>query len=130
MKQGTRDNLIYLAVGLSVAAFLTADFFFAESRGRVMWWPSRFAYRNVVYMGLLGYFVATETRKVKATLLQTATCVLVGSILHVGVVFTFRQTFADRFSINLFGLLLLEFLLIVQLMVQAVRYLGSRSGRT
>jgi hypothetical protein len=47
MKSGTRDNLIYLGVGLGVAALVVADFFYADSHGQEMWMPSRFALRAV-----------------------------------------------------------------------------------
>ena len=33
MKPETRDNVIYLAVGISIAALVTADFFYADSHG-------------------------------------------------------------------------------------------------
>ncbi len=32
MKQKTRDNLVYLAVGLSIVALIVADFFYADTR--------------------------------------------------------------------------------------------------
>jgi hypothetical protein len=57
MKPKTRDNLIYLAVGLSIAALVTANAFYADSRGREMWWPSRFTFRAVTTPSLLAYFV-------------------------------------------------------------------------
>ena len=125
MKQSTRDNVIYLAVGLSVAALVAVDFFYAESHERQMWWPSELVFHAVAYMGLLGYFVAKETRKVGASLSQIFTCVLAGSILHLAVVFVFRQTYGGHLGLSLFGIALVEFFVIVQAMVQAVRYLGS-----
>ena len=36
MKPKSRDNLIYLAVGLSIAGFVVARFFYAESHGNVI----------------------------------------------------------------------------------------------
>ena len=127
MKPTTRDNIIYLGVGLGIAALVTFDFFYADSRGKEMWMPSEFAFHVVAYMGILGYFVATETRKVKATFMQTALCVVAASILHLGVAFGFRQTYAGGLSFGLYGLALLEFFLIVQLMVQSISYLRSRT---
>lgn len=70
VKPSTRDNLIYSAVGLSIAALLAADAFYADSHGRKMWMPSRFTFRLVYTRALLGYFVARETRKVKAAVVQ------------------------------------------------------------
>ena len=72
--------------------------------------------------GILGYFVARETHKVKATLIQSVMCVLVGSILHLGVAFAFRQTCGSRLSLGLYAVPMLEFFVIVQLMVQAILY--------
>jgi hypothetical protein len=130
MHQTTRDNLIYLAVGIGIAALVVADFFYADSHGRAMWMPSNFAIRAVAYIAILGYFVARETRKAKATLFQVTMCVLAAGILHLGIVYAFRETISGRFSIGLWALAVLEFFLIVQLMVYTVHYLRSRSQRT
>jgi hypothetical protein len=51
MKQKTRDNLIYLAVGLGVVALIVADFVYADSHGQRMWWPSTFASRATYTTG-------------------------------------------------------------------------------
>jgi len=91
-----------------------------------MWWPSEFAFHVTAYMGLLGYFVAKETRRVGAKLSQIFMCVLAGSVLHLGIALAFRQTYAGHLSLGLFGLALLEFFVIVQLMVQVVRHLKSK----
>ena len=129
MQPKTRDNLIYLGVGLCIAGLLTADCFYADSRGREMWMPSRFALRTVGYTSVLGFSVARETRKVKAILVQTATCVLFAIILHLGVAFAVRQVFSDRFSPSLWILATLELFVITQLMVYVVRHLQPRSHR-
>lgn len=119
MKPVTRDNLIYLAVGLTVVALVAVD---------PMWVPSNFAFRLIAYMGLLDYFVARETHKAGATTAQIIGCVFVASMMHVAIAFTFRQTFSGHFSVTLGGLAILELFLVVQLMVFAVRHLrpGSR----
>ena len=44
MKQGTRDNVIYLGVGLGIAALLTTGDFYSYSHGREVWVPSPFAF--------------------------------------------------------------------------------------
>jgi hypothetical protein len=41
MKQKTRDNLIYLAVGLGVVAFILADLSYSDNHSRKMWEKSR-----------------------------------------------------------------------------------------
>jgi FtsH-binding integral membrane protein len=127
MKAVTRDNLIYLAVGLTVAALVAVDTFNSASHDRPMWVPSTFAFRLVAYMGLLDYFVARETRKARATLPQTVGCVLVASMMHMAIAFTFRRTFSGHSSITLWGLAILELFLVVQLMVFAVRHLRPKS---
>jgi hypothetical protein len=124
MKQGTRDNLIYLSVGLSVAVLVAVDAFYADSNGQ-MWTSSRFACRVVAYVGVLGYLVGRETRKVGATLTQSIMCALAAGILQVGIAFVFRQTFSTRYSLSLWVLWVLGGFAIVQLMVWAVRYLRS-----
>src|SRR5260370_25602755 len=95
MKAQTRDNLIYLAVGLSVAALVTIDVFYTDSHGREMWMPSRFAFRAVYSTGLLAYFVARETRKVKATVAHVLMCVLFASILNLAIAFGFRRVMGE-----------------------------------
>src|SRR5437879_4077418 len=130
MKQTTRDNLIYLAVGLSVAALVTADCFYADSHGREMWWPSTFAYRLVAYLGVLGYLVGRETRKIGATVTQMIMCVLAAWILQLGIAFAFRQTFSGRYTLGLWVLAVVGGFAIIQLMVGAVRYLRSDSDRS
>jgi len=127
MKQTTRDNIIYLAVGLALVGLLAADFFYADSHGRRMWLPSYFAIRTAAYMGVIVYFVVKETRKVKATLAQTIICSLVASILHLGIAFMFRDILNGSFGLILWVLAVLEISLIVWLMVRAVIYLRSRS---
>jgi hypothetical protein len=61
MEPKTRDNLIYLAVGLSVAAILVGDFFYGLNHHTEMWRPSKFTFRAVYTTALLAYFVARET---------------------------------------------------------------------
>jgi hypothetical protein len=96
MKPGTRDNLIYLAVGLTVAGLVVFDVFYADSHGREMWSPSSFETRLVGYMLILGYFIATEARKAGATLPQIVMFEVAGSVLHTGVAFSFRRTYAGH----------------------------------
>ncbi|MGH9568100.1 MAG: hypothetical protein ACRD4F_00575, partial [Candidatus Angelobacter sp.] len=102
MKQTTRDNVIYLTIGLIIAGLVTADFFYADSHGKQMWLPSSFAFRAVGYMGILGYFVVRETRKVRATVCQAIACVALASILHLAIAFWFRNIIGGRFGPTLF----------------------------
>ncbi len=125
MKPGMRDNLIYLAVGLGIAALVVADFFYADSHGQKMWWPSRFASRAAYSTVLLAYFVARETRKVKATLAQVLAYILFASIVHLVIVFTFRQAVGDLSGISFSALAVFEMFLVFQLLMVVIRYLRS-----
>ncbi len=125
MRPNTRDNLGLLVWGVFIAALVAADGFFAERHGL----SATFAIRVPAYMALLDYFVIRETRKAKATLIQTAACVAAASVLHLGIVFAFRQIFMDLFGLGLWTLVVLEIFGIVQLMVLTVRYLRRRSHR-
>ena len=60
MRPGTRDNFICLSVGLIVAALVTFDFFYADSHGLEMWWPTNFEFSLVANLILVEYFVVTE----------------------------------------------------------------------
>jgi hypothetical protein len=127
MRPRTRDNLIYLAVGIGLVALLIADFFYTDRHGSQMWLPSRFAFRAVGYLVILGYFVARETRKINATAFQAAVCVLIASVLHLGVALAFRGVFAGRFGAGVYLVVVVETFLIVQLMVQSVRCVNARA---
>jgi hypothetical protein len=93
MQPKTRDNLIYLGLGLGTAGLLGGDLFYADSHGVKMWMPSRFAFRTAGYTGILGYFVGRETQRAKATVPQTTMCIAFAGILHLIVAFALRQTF-------------------------------------
>ena len=125
MKQSTRDNLLYLAVGLSIAAFVVADFFYADGHNQTMWLPSTLASRAVYTTLLLAYFVARETRKGKATLVQVLACILFASIVHLGVVLGFRQTVGRLPGLVFSGLALWELFLVWLLTMQVARFLRS-----
>jgi uncharacterized membrane protein len=122
MKPKTKDNLIYLTVGLSIAALVTFDAFYADSRGQQIWWPSPFAFRATYTTLLMGYFVVKRTRKIKATTSQVLACVLLASAVHLVIVFLFRQTIGQLSGMAFSALALLEIFLVVLLTVQMVRY--------
>ena len=128
MKPKTRDNLIYLAVGLGIAALVVVDFFYADSHGRKMWMPSRFAFDLVTTAALLGYFVIRETRKVKATVVQVVACVLLASVVHLAIGFGFQQTLDQLSGISYSVWAILEIFILVQLLVWVVQHLRSAWG--
>jgi hypothetical protein len=127
MRPSTRDNLIYLAVGLSIAGILTTDVFYHLNRGTEMWMPSRFAFRTVYTTLLLGYFVGKYIRKPKTPLLQLATCILFASTVHVVIVFGFRQAVGQLAGIPFAGLAVPEIFLVFLLTEGLARYLKRRS---
>ncbi|HEY8671196.1 MAG TPA: hypothetical protein VIL63_10190 [Terriglobales bacterium] len=123
MKQETRDNLIYLGVGLGIAVLVVADFFYADSHGQKMWWPSRFDFRAAYTTLLLAYFVVRKTLDMKATLVQTLSYILFASLVHLAIVFTFRHAAGELSGITFAALAVLEMFFVFQLLMLVVRYL-------
>lgn len=121
MKQQTRDNLIYLSVGLVLAALLAFDAFYSDVHNRQMWMPSRFAFNTTVFMGVLVYMVVREAQKLRATLGQTVACVLAACLLHSGFAGIFPRVFSERFGSGFWVFIVLELFLIVRLMVVVIR---------
>lgn len=91
MKQTTRDNLIYLAVGFGIVALVVADFWYADSHGKQMWMPSEFAFTTVMTTWLIPYFVYKYLRKMKTAAPKIIACVLLVAILHVILLVSFRD---------------------------------------
>ncbi len=127
MKQQTRDNLVYLAVGIGLAALLAFDAFYSDSHNREMWMPSRFAFNAV---GFMVYMVVHETRKLRARVGQTVVCVLAACLLHSVTVLVFPQIFAQRFGAGLWVFIVLELFLVIRLMVRVVRYMEKTARKT
>jgi preprotein translocase subunit Sec61beta len=125
MKQKTRDNFIYLGVALSIVALIGADFFYADSRGQKMWWPSRLVSRGVYTTILLAYFVAREARKLKVTPVQVLASVLFAGMVHLAIIFAFRQAMEQLSGIPFSALAVCEMFLVFGLSMMVVRHLGS-----
>ncbi len=125
LTQKTRDNLIYLGIALIIVAMIVADLLYADSHGSKMWWPSRFASRVTYTTILLAYFVGRETRRLKTTLPQMLTCILLASIVHLVIILTFRQAVNQLPSLFFSGLAVLEMFLVFELAMVAVRFLRS-----
>jgi riboflavin transporter FmnP len=123
MKQKTRSNLIYLAIGLGLAALLTSDAIYSDIHNRKMWIPSRFAFNAAASMGVLVFMVASETQKAKATKRQTTMCVFVATLLHWAIALSFPQVFAKPFYAGLWVFMVLEVFVVVRLSVRAILYL-------
>jgi hypothetical protein len=130
MKPRTRDNLIYLAVGVSVAGLVVGLDFYAESHGKALFRLPTFAFRAVTSMLLMGYFVAREARRrVNATLNEVVMCVLAGGLFSLAVSFGFRQTIGQLSGIMYAGLAALEIFIIIELITKVVLYFRRASGR-
>jgi len=123
MESKTRDNIIYLLVGLGIAGLLAGDAFYAQAHDREMWMPSTLALRLAFSTPLIGYFVARETWKVKATFVQVIACVLFASIVHLAIWFGLRQTLGQLSGIAFSAWAILEIFLLVQLLVWVVQHL-------
>lgn len=128
MKSTTRDNLIYLAVGLSIAALLVAQSFYAESHhGRVMVDLSKFAFRAVTSTLLVGYFTGREVRKLGAKLAVVVLCAVVAGAVQLAVSFGFRQYVGQLSSISYVALAALEIFFIVNFARWTVSHFKARS---
>ena len=92
MQPKMRDNFIYLAVGLGIAALVVVDAFYADSHGRKMWVPSWFSARLGYTTALLAYFIVRETRRMKATTAQVLAYATFGCVVHVLIIALIRQT--------------------------------------
>jgi hypothetical protein len=91
MKPRTRDNIIYLAVGLGVAALLVADVFYADSRGREAWFPSKFAFRSAYTTVLIWFVVLKGIRALRQTFVQVLARVLFATLMHLAIFIASRQ---------------------------------------
>jgi hypothetical protein len=128
MKPSTRDNLIYLAVGLSAALLVAGQVFYSESHHhQIMVKFSALAFRAVFSMFVVGYFVGRETRKVGATLSQVILCVLVAGALQLAIIYTVRQYVRQLPGLSFVGLVTLETFLVVNLATRALIYLKGGS---
>jgi hypothetical protein len=122
----TWDNFIYLAVGLGIAGLVAADFFYADSHGQEMWLPSKFAVRSVYTTLLLVFFVVKVIRRLKATMLQTFACISFAIILHLGIVFSLRETVGNLTGSEFSGFAFVEMAFIVLMTEPVIRYLTPR----
>jgi hypothetical protein len=131
MKTKTRDNLIYLVVGLSVAGVLVGLILHADNHGQILVFPSRFAFRAVTSTLLVGYFVARAARRASATLAEVIVCVLAAGLLHLAITFGFRQIVGQLPGLLYAGIAAIETFLIVELTTWVGPYFRrmAHSGR-
>jgi hypothetical protein len=127
MQQTTRDNLIYVAVGLGIGALVALDAFYADSHGRRMWWPSKFAFHAVTTPALLAYFVVRQMRKEKGSFLQISGAVLFATLLQLAILFAFRRAIDDLSGLTYSALAALTLFVVFLLTLQFARLLKPRS---
>jgi len=108
MKPSTRDNIIYLTVGLSIAALFASDFLYAGSHTRKMWVPSRFAFRSVYTTALIWYVVLKGIRQTKQTFVRVLAWLLFATLMHLTILFASRQIIEELPGIAFAALWVLE----------------------
>jgi hydrogenase-4 membrane subunit HyfE len=128
MNHTTRDNLIYLAVGLGIVGILVADVIYFDGRGQQAWFPSAFAFRTGIVTLLIAYFVTKDTlRQQKAALAGALACALLAVLIQLCIAFIFRQFVSDLSGVGFIFWGTMDVFVIHQLALQAARY--SRLGR-
>jgi hypothetical protein len=130
MKPKTRDNVIYLAVGLGIAALVCIDAFYSLSRNREMWMPSWFAARVVYTTALIWYFAIREIRKrFKTKFFEMFGGILFITLIHVGLAFYFRQAIDQVATLSFAPWATLEGFGLVWSLLQVFRYPMSIPSR-
>jgi hypothetical protein len=126
MKARTRDNLIYLAAGLGVAALWAAYFFYADSHGRKMWLPSRFASRSIYTTILFWYVIIRTSRQARLSFFQILASVLFATFLHLTIFLSCRQIVDQLPTIAFWPLWVIELYLITYATEKSVNLIGMR----
>lgn len=129
MKRLTRDNLIYLAIGIGIASFLVWQDFYAENHhGRGIIHISKFEFRTISSLFIVGYYLALQLRKLKATITEILGCLLVSSLLLLAVAFEFRDYMTNLPGIAYVGVVVLEAFFIFSFAKILISQFGSRSA--
>ena len=125
MKPRTRDNLIYLAVGLGVAALWASYFFYADSHGSKMWVPSRFTSRTFYTTLLIWYVVFKSARQTRPVLVRVVASMLFATFLHLIIFFGCRQVI-DQLPTLMFWLFwVIELYLVIYATEKSVELVSS-----
>jgi hypothetical protein len=122
MKPKTRDNLIYLAVGVSIVALLVADVFYADSHGHNFVNITNFEFRSASAMLLVGYFMFRAARTLRANSGELCLSVTAAGLLSLLTYFVFRQSVEQLPGLSYSGLAALEILLVVELVKWGLLY--------
>src|SRR5271157_526910 len=115
MKPSTRDNFIYVAVGLSIAGFVAEQVLFSDTHGRVLANLSALVFRAGGATIVAGYFVARVVRNSGAPLNKVALYVVVASAVQLAISLYFRQYVGQLSGLAFIGLATIETFLIVSL---------------
>lgn len=93
LKPKTRDNLIYLAVGIVAVVAITVPMFIADSRGREMRVSPNinFWFRVISSPLVVCYFQLREGTRLRVKRIELTGWVLVSIIMYLGVAFGFRD---------------------------------------
>lgn len=126
MKSTTRDSLIYLAVGITIAGLVTTDVFYADSHGTKAWMPSRFAFRAVTTPSLLAYLIVRQRLHEKAKPLRIAAAVLLATLLQLGIMFGFRQIIDELPGFTYSAIAVVELFFVWQAVEWLMLYLVPR----
>jgi hypothetical protein len=129
MTSKTRDNLIYVAVGLGIAALVSLDFFYSDSHHRKEWVPSRFAFRAVTTPSLLAYFVVREMLEEKARFFQIVGPVLFATLVQLGIMFSFRQIIDQLPGMTYSALAVMDIFIVWLMTIQVAQYLSSPNAK-
>jgi lysylphosphatidylglycerol synthetase-like protein (DUF2156 family) len=124
MKPETRDNLIYLSVGCTIAALVAYEAFYSERHGLRMWQPTNFEFNFIANLFVLEYLVVTQTRKLRATRKQIFTFVVAAGVLHAAVLLSFPGPFSGK-AYTALPAGILELTIITLLMVWAARRIST-----
>ena len=126
MKPKTRDNLIYLAVGLSIVAFVAEQVFYSESHGRAVAKLSTFAFRAAGSMLVAGYFVGRAVRNLHVAPYRVILCVIAVSVLQLAMSFGFQQYIGQLSSMSYVTVAAIETFLLVKVTTWVVLRSHSR----
>jgi hypothetical protein len=127
MKTTTRDNIVYLAVGLGAVAALALDVFYSLKRGHNMWNPSLFEERAITATLVMEGILADGLRKERVPFRQILIWLFFATILHIGFLLLFRQ-FLGGTLLSSFALwAILEVVAVIQITQRLRRYVASES---
>jgi hypothetical protein len=122
MRLKTRDNLIYLTVGICIAALVIAQVFYADTHGHNFVNISNFEFRVASALLFVGYFMFRAARTLRANSSELCLSVTAACLLIVLAGFVFRQSVEQLPGLLYSGLAALETVLIIELVKWGLLY--------